>query len=284
MTAAPAIVESALAIACEGETLVGILSRPAQAQAALGVLIAVGGPQYRAGSHRQFVSLARHLAARGVSTLRFDYRGMGDSTGAMRAFDDVRADFDAALARLQRECPQVRRVVVWGLCDAASGALLFAAADPRVAGLVLLNPWVRESASLAQVHLKHYYRARLLQGEFWRKLLSGGFDWRRAAGGLLQNLRLAREPATSADSADFRAGMLRGLERFGGRVLLVLSGKDLTAQEFSQVTGSSPRWRGALARASVQRVEIADADHTFSQRRWQRDVEALTAEFLKSLS
>ncbi len=247
------------------------------------MLIAVGGPQYRAGSHRQFVLLARHLAQRGISTLRFDYRGMGDSTGAARAFDDVRADFDAALTTLCRECPELTRVVVWGLCDAASAALLFAAPDPRVQGLVLLNPWVREPASLAQVHLKHYYRARLLQREFWRKLLGGAFDWRRAATGLLDNLRLARGIASRHDEGDFRAGMLRGLEDFRGKVLLVLSGKDLTAQEFSQTAAAAPRWRSALARATVQRLELAEADHTFSQGRWRHEVEELTSDFVTSL-
>jgi alpha/beta superfamily hydrolase len=48
------------------------------------VLVIVGGPQYRAGSHRQFTLLARSLAEQGFAVLRFDYRGMGDSTGAMR--------------------------------------------------------------------------------------------------------------------------------------------------------------------------------------------------------
>ncbi|KAB8057318.1 hydrolase 1, exosortase A system-associated, partial [Janthinobacterium violaceinigrum] len=58
--------------------LVGILSLPA-APGPRGVLIVTGGPQYRVGSHRQFVLLARALAAQGVPVLRFDLRGMGDS-------------------------------------------------------------------------------------------------------------------------------------------------------------------------------------------------------------
>jgi hypothetical protein len=45
-----------------------------------------------------------------------------------------------------------------------------------IAGLVLLNPWVRSEVSLAQTHIKHYYGQRLLQGEFWRKLLSGRME------------------------------------------------------------------------------------------------------------
>src|SRR5262245_37346209 len=46
---------------CEGQRLFGILSQPAS-PGRRGVLIVVGGPQYRAGSHRQFTLLARDLA------------------------------------------------------------------------------------------------------------------------------------------------------------------------------------------------------------------------------
>ena len=45
--------ERALSFACRGAWLYGILSLPQAASApARGVLIVVGGPQYRAGSHR----------------------------------------------------------------------------------------------------------------------------------------------------------------------------------------------------------------------------------------
>ena len=50
--------ERALSFACGGEWLYGVLSLPAQAPQAArrGVLIVVGGPQVRTGSHRQFGS------------------------------------------------------------------------------------------------------------------------------------------------------------------------------------------------------------------------------------
>jgi len=44
------------------------------------------------GSHRQFVQLARRLAKQGYPTLRFDYRGMGDSEGVYRSFENVGPD------------------------------------------------------------------------------------------------------------------------------------------------------------------------------------------------
>ena len=124
-----------------------------------GVLIVVGGPQYRVGSHRQFLLLSRRLAAEGYPVMRFDYRGMGDASGAMRGFEQASADIGAAIEAFQRACPAVQRIVLWGLCDAASLALLYvdATQDDRIAGLAILNPWVRSEASLAQTHIKHYY-------------------------------------------------------------------------------------------------------------------------------
>ncbi|MGZ5200780.1 MAG: hydrolase 1, exosortase A system-associated, partial [Telluria sp.] len=86
--------ERALAFPCGGDWLYGVASLPAQA-GACGVLIVVGGPQYRAGSHRQFTLLARSLADAGIPAMRFDYRGMGDSDGGVRSFESVDEDIRA---------------------------------------------------------------------------------------------------------------------------------------------------------------------------------------------
>jgi uncharacterized protein len=169
-------VESVLEFPCEGESLIGVLNTPDR-PSDVGVLILVGGPQYRAGSHRLFVRLARAVAGHGHACLRFDSRGMGDSSGATAAFTESGPDVGAAIDAMMTAVPGLRRVVLWGLCDAASAALLYldeSGHDPRVAGLCLLNPWVRSEHTLAQARVKHYYVQRLREGAFWRKLLTGG--------------------------------------------------------------------------------------------------------------
>jgi exosortase A-associated hydrolase 1 len=171
--------------------------------AGCGVLVVVGGPQYRVGSHRQFLLLARRLAAEGYPTMRFDYRGMGDASGEMHGFEEVSADIGAALDAFQLACPSLRRIVLWGLCDAASAALLYVQAtrDPRVAGLVLLNPWVRSETSLAQTQIKHYYRQRLLQGDFWWKLLSGRMEVLKSVRGLVRTAWVAHRQKSGRQAA-----------------------------------------------------------------------------------
>ncbi len=280
--------ERALAFDCGGERLYGILSLPARgAGASRGVLVVVGGPQYRAGSHRQFTLLARDLAQGGVPVLRFDYRGMGDSQGAIRPFDEVEDDLRAAIDAFMAAAPDLREVVLWGLCDAASAIGMYAARDPRVAGLVLLNPWVRTEDGLARATLRHYYRARLRDPAFWKQLLRGGLDWRRSLASLLALLRKARgTPAPAASGATATASlperMRAGLQEFRGQVLLVISGADLTAREFCDLADADRAWKGVLAPPRVTRRQIDDADHTFSRRAWRDQVARWTAEWLRS--
>ncbi|MGF6271999.1 exosortase A-associated hydrolase 1 [Massilia sp. UYP11] len=281
--------ERALAFGCGGERLYGILSLPGQAASATrGVLVVVGGPQYRAGSHRQFTLLARELARDGVPVLRFDYRGMGDSEGAARPFDDVDDDLRAAIDAFMAAVPGLREVVLWGLCDAASAIGIYAARDARVAGLVLLNPWVRTEDGLARATLRHYYRARLKDPAFWKQLLRGGLDWRRSLASLLALLRKARGKPMPAAAAGAPATtslperMRAGLQDFRGRVLLVIAGADLTAREFCDLADADLAWRGILAPPRVTRRRIDDADHTFSRRAWRDQVARWTSEWLRS--
>ena len=91
--------ERFVAFDCDGDACIGVLAVPKLPIATddVGVLVIVGGPQTRVGSHRQFVLLARALAAAGIPAFRFDYRGMGDSAGDTRTFEHIRTDLFAAL-------------------------------------------------------------------------------------------------------------------------------------------------------------------------------------------
>ena len=268
-------------------------SAPARAvtpdpSAGCGVLVVVGGPQYRVGSHRQFLLLARRLAAEGYPTMRFDYRGMGDASGEIHGFEEVSADIGAALDAFQLACPWLRRIVLWGLCDAASAALLYVQAtrDQRVAGLVLLNPWVRSETSLAQMQIKHYYRQRLLQGDFWWKLLSGRMEVLKSVRGLVRTARVAhrQSPADRQPARSFQDRMAEGWQQFSGKVLLILSGEDYTAREFLEFSGANLAWSGLIEAVKVRRIDLADADHTFSSLASRSAVEDATLAWLDTLT
>lgn len=286
MTAMAAFRETAISFPCEGQTLQGVLSVPpdGQALAAVGLVIIVGGPQYRVGSHRQFVLLARHLAAAGHAVLRFDVRGMGDSTGEQRKFHDLRDDIAAGLDALIHTTG-VRNVALWGLCDGASASLLYmhATSDRRVVGVAMANPWVRSEQSLARTHVKKYYLQRLLESSFWEKLLRGGVGllvirdlWRNVA--LASGLSRARETET------FQHNMAEAWQSFGGHILVFLSSKDWTANEFEECVRHAPRWRGARDKPRLHWQVIEGADHTFSSALARHVVEQATLSWLEHLT
>jgi exosortase A-associated hydrolase 1 len=279
--------ERALAFACRGAWLYGILSLPQAAAApqSRGVLIVVGGPQYRAGSHRQFTLLARDLAAAGIPAMRFDYRGMGDSEGELQTFENVDDDLRAAIDRFFLEVPALREVVLWGLCDGASAAAMYAPQDTRVSGLVLLNPWVRTDEGAARATIKHYYKDRLFDAALWKKIKSGEFDVKASVSSLWDNVGKAFGAGGAdddANSAPLPERMQGALTRFGGRVLVILSGADLTAQEFADLSSRPGAWQRLLGTPRFTRQRIDKADHTFSRRPWQEQVTSWTRDWLRS--
>ncbi|MEW5709236.1 MAG: hydrolase 1, exosortase A system-associated [Pseudomonadota bacterium] len=278
---------------CGGESLLGIIARPSR-PAPVGVLVIVGGPQYRVGSHRQFLLLSRMLAAHGVPCMRFDYRGMGDSTGPAQGFEQALPDVSAAMGAFMDRLPGLEQVVLWGLCDAASVACLYAPMDSRVAGLVLVNPWVRTEATAAATYLKHYYVRRLWDRDFWMKLARG--EWRpteslgafaRLVGKTLRSGRQGGDNGASQAAASAPASlpdrMAASLARFRGPVLFVLSGNDYTAREFMDVARTSKAWATALAACRVAWKELPEADHTFSTAAHRDQVAAWTLEWVQAI-
>ena len=284
--------EEAVVFGFADEQLVGVFARPepgdGAAESGLGVLVVVGGPQYRVGSHRQFLLLARKVAAAGFPVFRFDYRGMGDSGGERRDFETVSDDIGAAVDAFVKVCPSVRKVVLWGLCDGASASLIYvdASHDPRVAGLIVLNPWVRSEATLAQTHIKHYYGNRLMQKDFWLKLLTGKLQLASSLRGLLKSLSLARGSAVEQESAvrSFQARMAAGWRACSGDILLILSGQDYTAKEFMAYAEAHPEWSALIGGENVIRIDVSDADHTFSNARSRAAVEDASIKWLAELS
>jgi len=211
---------------------------------------------------------------------------MGDSTGEPQSFETVDADIAAALAAFKTHCPQVKRVVLWGLCDAATAAVLYwqRTQDPFVAGLCLVNPWLRTEASLARARVRHYYVERFFDPAFWRKLLSGGVGLRTSIGEYLGQRRIARR-AIQTGSADFITQTIEGLRSFPGALLVVLSGRDLVAREFMDTIAAAQTHAKSPALFTAphhKRQDIPDADHTFSQSASREAMEAAVLAWLKT--
>lgn len=242
---------------CHGATLAGVL-HPAAGDT--GVVIVSGGVQTRAGSHRGFVDLADRLAAASHPVLRYDRRGVGDSDGEDVGFRDSADDVAAAIATLRAKFPQLKQIVGWGLCDGAS-ALALNAAALGLNAVILANPWTRDADgpidTPARAAVAARYRQRLTSPSEWLRLARHGFDLRKAASGLLS----VAKPEPVSDTA---RQIAISLEAFEGASLILLAGRDATAQAFASL------WRGASFRALRSRPDVAvvtlrDATHTFAR-------------------
>jgi exosortase A-associated hydrolase 1 len=259
------------------------------------VIIVVGGPQYRVGSHRQFALLARYLAEQGILALRFDYTGMGYSQGITKKFYEVDGDIKAAVDFVSNHECGVSNIYVWGLCDAASAISFTAYTDDRIEGIILLNPWVRNEASHSKAILNNYYRDRIFSLEVWKqliqsphKVLDAFFSVFRIVIKILKAqfksspVYMHEEISVQDREENIAVAVFKGLSSFKGNICLILSGKDLVADEFKQVLEQN-EWLKEQENSSKTVVHYVDAaDHTFSSKQWKSKVERITAEFVNS--
>ena len=158
------IEEKAFLFHCEGEDLLGILTLPAE-PASAGVLIVVGGPQCRVGSGWQCATLhgisPRAEPAACASTIaawETAAAQCGPSSKSMPTSGPLSTRFTQRVLEPRASC--------FGGFATGLGNLFYAATDPRVTGVVLVNPWVRTQVGEARTYLRHYPSAGSSAGPF----------------------------------------------------------------------------------------------------------------------
>jgi len=124
----------------EGQFLAGTLHLPDGAGPLPGVIFCHGFSGNKIESHFLFVAAARRLAKRGIASLRFDFRGSGESEGEfvdMTVSDEI-SDARAALNVLARQ-PEINaaRLGIVGLSLGGLVAACAAAREPEVRSTVL---------------------------------------------------------------------------------------------------------------------------------------------------
>jgi alpha-beta hydrolase superfamily lysophospholipase len=223
------------------------------------VLLVNAGVIHRIGPHRLHVRLARRLAQAGHFALRMDLSGIGDS-GALPDRLSFRAssvaDIRTAIDHLAVESPAAP-VIVFGICSGADNALAAAEADPRIVGLVLIDPPCYAST-----------RARLRS---LRSRLRSPAAWATLPAKLSRRLRARLSPPAEAAQAssgsrqpppleDYRR-QLAGLVARDVRILSVYSSaQGVRYNHADQLFEWFPELRGKL-----DSLYYPDANHTFTE-------------------
>lgn len=242
-----------IAFPCAGELLAGTLD---EAPGKTGLLIVSGGNEIRIGAHRGMAELAARLSAVGIPVLRFDRRGIGDSTGENAGFESSADDIAAAAAAFVAEAG-VERVVALGNCDAATALALWHRAASLDA-LILTNPWVVEPSDdmPPAAAIRAHYLRRLRNPSEWPSLIRNGINIPKFINGL------ARIFVNSTQDQGLAHRVAAALESFRGPIAVFLARGDNTAIAFRDA------WNGEAFHTLRQRASVIECDtasHSFAR-------------------
>jgi pimeloyl-ACP methyl ester carboxylesterase len=135
------------------------------------IIILNTGIVHRVGHHRMYVTLARMLAADGRMVVRFDQSGLGDSsprTDHLSPLAAGLADIKEVLDSVEQS-HQVSRFVLVGLCSGADQSVLYGHTDPRVVGLVIMDPTIPPTPR----YYLHYILRRMRHLQNWTSIITG---------------------------------------------------------------------------------------------------------------
>jgi exosortase A-associated hydrolase 1 len=245
---------------CGTDRLLGTLDEGTRE---VGLFIVSGGNEIRSGAFGGQAALAAHMTAAGYSTFRYDRRGIGESEGQNGGFEASAEDIAAAVAAFLQTAPQVKRIVAFGNCDAATALALFHQGNP-VDGLILANPWLIEAAPASDAQptapsataIRARYWARLKNPRSLLDLLSGKIDLRKLASGLASAAR--KEPVSG-----LAVRMAATLAQSPVPTRILIARRDTTAMAFMGAWHSA-EFAHIRSLAHIQLDQFDTASHGFA--------------------
>jgi dienelactone hydrolase len=268
--------------------LVGTVTLPATAMPGhvhTMALLTNAGVIPRIGPHRLNVLLARHFAAMGIATMRFDMSGLGDSRRSgsrLSTGEQFVADTRSAMDLAQARFGAVRFFMI-GFCSGGDVANLVAHEDDRLRAIVLWDSYVYPTWKAKLIGLVHRLQQQTL-GTLARKGLQRAVRRIRPAAQEPGSVPVAQAPSI------FGRTQMPPRDDFGRRIRALV---DRGVEVFFLYSGGEPRWynyRGQFsdmfaAYGFVERVEydyLDRSDHTFIQPRSQQALIARVEQWLET--
>ena len=278
--------EAAVEIDAGRSKLFGVLTRPGEGDrcSAPAMLMLSAGSVHAIGPNRLWVRLARQWAARGMTVLRLDVSGIGDSPPRPGADQNVvysrhAADDIAAALRYLRNLPGVGECHLMGLCSGAYHAFKAAAAGQAVVSALMINPltfyWhdgdrLSDLKEYEILELTFKYRGKFFTGEPWRRLVRGQLNlrligtvalrrlWNMVAPRLIDAARLLHIPLRHDLARELDAAARHGIE------LRFVFAADASGFALLRKQGGGAVTR-LQARSAATLDFVAGADHTFTR-------------------
>ena len=262
-----------------GHQTFGVFCRSTRPLADAPVLIILNtGANSHVGWGRQTVETARRLAQSGISTLRIDSSGVGETPDLpnrpTRVFyvPDSRADVVAAVDWLETQ--GFHNPAVAGICSGAYLAFQTALIEPRLcaAAMINLQKFVWDANSRLIVYSSvNYYLSALRQPAVWLRLLKGDVDTR----GILRTigervLRVARTRILRALDATAEAGdkdhlfVLDAFSQFRQRGLRILMAYSLGDGGIDEMKMHLGRNGSHVAYPKFRFAQVNALDHNFT--------------------
>jgi pimeloyl-ACP methyl ester carboxylesterase len=298
----------------QGHSLFGTLHTPAHPRCDLPVIVLMSpGIKMRVGPGRLYVPLTDMLVQQGYRVFRFDFYGLGDSTGELqetmladvynnievgRYVDDARCALDWL-----RQHVGAKKFILGGLCGGATTALLTAEHEPEVEGLLSLGMNVTLSSNTAtpakyltraqlDSRRQGYYR-RLLQPKSWLRLLTFqseyGVIWRSVIRAFIKGHPITPSAAAAATAEQrgnanplFPPAFFAFLKR-GGRALMLFSEKDRLQSEYQEKFALPFAAQLQPYLPQLHQHVIAHANHVLTFTPWQQEMVAVSRSWLQTL-
>lgn len=204
--------------------LVAVVTLPSGVRKPLGLLLLNAGVVHRVGPCRTSVKLARHLAGRGYTTVRFDLAGIGDSRLPPRPLpfrEQALRDVQEVIDYLE-QAHELRTCAVYGICAGAVTAYWAGLNDERISGIFMLDGYAYPTPESRAIQFASRLRTlsvrripAILKRELLR-LLPSRFG--PSAAGHLADVR-----SSPPGREQFAAGIQRMVDR-GARVTFLYSG------------------------------------------------------------